>query len=432
MQRVRHYGPTVVLLLTAGLVLILGPRVARQLAWASADAEIHAARANLKDNAGLAQLSEAFRNVARVVEPSVVHVQVFARRAPRQENPLDRFFGPRRHEPEPRDEPEYEEFDVPQLRGNGSGWVFDTDGHVVTNHHVIADADEIKLRFQDGSEHEATVVGSDPKTDIAVLKVENATLHPAARAGQPVEKGDIVFAFGSPFRFDFTVSQGIVSAKGRQLRLIESGYENFIQTDAAINPGNSGGPLTNIHGEVVGMNTAIASRTGAYNGLGFAIPVKMVQSIVTQLIEDGSVTRGYLGVYIEDLSPRMARTFGYEGDGGVLVTKPIDGGPAAKAGVQRGDIITHVNERPVDDVNALRHAVAGIRPGAQVPVTLFRNGKSLDLTIEVAALPKQSPMARQPDDDTQPEANPEAEHLEMLAKLGLEGVNTLTQALAAE
>jgi len=427
MHRIRWYGPTLTLLVTSLLVMVLGPTMARHITWAQTDAQIQLARTNLETDPSLAKLSDAFREVARAVEPSVVHVQVFSRDR-RPENPLRRFFGPHGPQmPDPREDEDFEDYDVPQLRGNGSGWVYDKEGHIVTNNHVIQNADEIKCRFHDGSERTATVVGRDPKTDIAVLKVSGDSLHPAAIAREPVQKGDIVFAFGSPFRFEFTVSQGIVSGMGRQLQIIERGYENFIQTDAAINPGNSGGPLTNIQAQVVGMNTAIASRTGTYTGLGFAIPARMVQSIVDQILETGGVQRGYLGVYIEELTPRMAKTFTYEGEG-VLITGAIEGSPAEEAELKRGDIITEVNGEPVSEVNRLRRLIAAHQPGTSVTLTIFRQGRTLEVPVTLAELPETPSQARGPAGETEPEAPAR----QLLRKLGFERLRDLTPEIARQ
>ncbi|MEO0588900.1 MAG: trypsin-like peptidase domain-containing protein, partial [Planctomycetota bacterium] len=280
--------------------------------------------------------------------------------------------------------------------GNGSGWVYDTAGHIITNHHVVADADEIEVRFADGTERPATVVATDAATDVAVLKVDMdpATLHPAALAPSPVRQGEIVFAFGSPLRFDFSMSQGIVSATDRQLDIIAggNGYERFIQTDAAVNRGNSGGPLTNIRGEVVGMNTAIAAGGGGlggapgFIGLGFAIPTEMVQRVADQIIANGRVSRGFLGVFIGDLDPTLAQTFGYEGRG-VLVQSAQPGGPADDAGLESGDIITHINGDPVATPNDLRFRIARIAPLTDVDVTVFRDGESFDVTVTLGELP---------------------------------------------
>ena len=317
MHRIRWYGPSVMLLLTTLLVMATGPNVARQIAWAGTDAKIALVKQNLASKPSLAELSEAFREVAQAVAPSVVHIEVSVKDSParrrlksfREEELFRRFFGPHRFRGErddsdddtaPKDDGEdYDRYNMPSEQSTGSGWVYDQDGHIITNHHVVEHADVITIRFQDGTHYEATVVGTDPKTDIAVVKVDTPQIHPATIADEVVEQGDIVFAFGSPFQFEFSMSQGIVSGKGRRLHILDrhQGYENFIQTDAAINPGNSGGPLTNIYGQVVGMNTAIATSTGYYNGLGFAIPVNMVTNVADQLISTGKVSRGYLGIY---------------------------------------------------------------------------------------------------------------------------------------
>jgi serine protease Do len=324
-----------------------------------------------------------------------------------------------------------DQFNVPRPYGSGSGWVFDTDGHIITNNHVVEGADSISVRFSDGTERKATVVGVDTKTDVAVIKVEGgAVLHPASLAQDPVEQGDIVFAFGSPLRFEFSMSQGIVSAKGRQLRIVADGqgYENFIQTDAAINPGNSGGPLTNISGEVIGMNTAIASRTGQSNGIGFAIPVDMVNDVVKQIIKNGRVTRGYLGIVIEDLDPDKAASYDFKGKG-VLVTEPVPDGPAAKAGILSEDIITKVDGQPVDKVEQLREFVAMHAPGSKFPIEVYRGGKTLVLEAVVVEQPLQ--MASVPNATTPEKAAPaEDNRMELLRKLGIENATTFTQDTA--
>ena len=293
---------------------------------------------------------------------------------------------------------------------------------------MIDGADIITVRFFDGSERTATVIGKDPKTDIAVIKVDSNNLYPATIATEQVQQGDIVFAFGSPFRFEFSMSQGIVSAKGRQLGILmdRQGYENFIQTDAAINPGNSGGPLTNIYGQVIGMNTAIASRTGSFNGLGFAIPVDMVVEVADQIITKGRVSRGYLGVYIADLDSKMARTFGYNGKG-VLVEQPIEGGPGAKAGMQRGDIITKVNGNPVETAEALRRTIARFAPGTKVGIEIVRGGKPVNLEMTIEEQPEQAAAA-----GSAPSApvQPEADANQILRKLGIDSATAYTKEIA--
>ena len=443
----RHYfGPAVILITTALLVIVTGPKLAERIAWAQADAQIVAVKNRLSSNPSLAELSESFREVAQAVAPSVVHIRVFVkdsergRRRHSEEEELLRKFFRRGPWPDPHDDDEQwpdddkgsDRYSVPRPSGTGSGWVYDDDGHIVTNYHVIEDADVISVRFQDGTKRDAKVIGTDPKTDIAVIQVDPGHVHPATIADEVVEQGDIVFAFGSPFRFEFSMSQGIVSGKGRRLGILSrrQGYENFIQTDAAINPGNSGGPLTNIYGQVVGMNTAIATRTGVYNGLGFAIPVKMVNDVVTQLIRSGRVSRGYLGIFIADLDPKLAETFGYDGDG-VLVENPIDGGPAKEAGIERGDIITRINGEVVDNADALRRTVASFAPGTDLDVQIYRNGEYENFVITIGELPErvasagEHPGSSKPDSDEQ-----DARGAEILKQLGLESAVTFTQPLA--
>ena len=449
MNRIRWYGPSVVLAITVLLVMLAGPGIVRHLVWTKTDAQITLVKDGLKSNVSLAELSNAFKDVAKVVEPSVVHIQVSARARPsaarnRMEE-LWRRLDPRMQPDEddsapgdksapgnPGNKDDMDKYNVPQPYGNGSGWGYDRQGHIVTNNHVIDGADVITVRFSDESERTAKVVGVDPKTDVAVLKVEGGDLHPAGRAKAPVEQGEIVFAFGSPFRFEFSMSQGIVSAKGRHLRIVDSGqgYENFIQTDAAINPGNSGGPLTNIYGEVIGMNTAIASRTGSSNGLGFAIPVEMVSEVVDQIIKNGKVVRGYLGIYIEDLDPKMAKTFGFEGKG-VLVANPIEGSPGAKGGLKRGDIITKVADKPVTTADALRMTVASFPPGTKLKFDLFRAGKPMTLDITIGELPEQLVSARNSPAEDAAASNDE-EGTQTLRKLGIEQAQTMTQDLATK
>ena len=450
MARIRWYGPTILFLVAAVFVLAFGPSLIQRMAYAREAAEVSLIQNKLRSNASLADLSADFKAVAQVVEPSVVHIAVSSDDAAarmRRMMPFRFQPGPFGEMPDglgegprgPQGDNPYEQFDDHPVTGNGSGWVYDDAGHIITNNHVVADASEITVRFHDGSERTATVVGADPQTDVAVLKVEGNVPRAAAVAKEAVEQGEIVFAFGSPFRFDFSMSQGIISAKGRQLGILrddqgQPGYENFIQTDAAINPGNSGGPLTNIYGEVVGMNTAIASRTGVYNGLGFAIPVAMATEIADQIIAEGAVSRGYLGVYITDLDPVMARTFGLEAGGGVLVEDVIDDGPAADAGLKRGDVITRVGEAEVASADALRYAVSRYKPGADVEVSVFRGGKSQEISVELGKLPGSvsvSRAARRGD----AEGGDEAEvgpAIETLEKLGIEGVQTYDRRLARQ
>ncbi|MEM6757518.1 MAG: trypsin-like peptidase domain-containing protein [Planctomycetota bacterium] len=453
MTRIRSYGPSLVLLVTAVVVLLYGPVAVRQIAHAQTDADIQLARSELATSPMLAELNEAFTQVADAVEPSVVHINV-SRRAPLTNtrgpaaDPMERFReffegmpGFRDGEATPESEPadprrdDYREYDPARPFGNGSGWVYDDAGHIITNNHVVEGADEIEVRFADGTEREASVVGTDPSTDIAVLKVEMdpATVHPALLAPSPVRQGEIVFAFGSPLRFDFSMSQGIVSATGRKLNIIRNGngYERFIQTDAAINRGNSGGPLTNIRGEVVGMNTAIAAGGGGlggnpgFIGLGFAIPAQMVQRVADQLIDSGRVARGFLGVRIGEVDEALAQTYGFTGKG-VLIVEPMATGPAADAGVEAGDIVTAVDGQPVATTDDLRFRIANIAPLSDVTLTVFRDGQTLDLVVTLAEFPDATASA-EPRPGATPEALPaEDSGMEQLRKYGMSRLRAFT------
>jgi serine protease Do len=423
MNRIRPYGPGLVLVAVTLLFAFAGPHVLRRFAYAEQQARRDALQAELR-NSPMAQLNDLFRNVAKFVEPSVVHIEVARRVQNARVDGKDALPEQLRNRL-PRG---------PQVRGNGSGWVYAYKGkhYIITNNHVIRDAVSINAKFFDKSNRQATVVGADAKTDIVVLRVDDVTMHPAKLATKAAEMGEIVFAFGSPFQFEFSVSQGIVSGKGRQLGILarEQGYENFIQTDAAINPGNSGGPLTNVYGEVVGMNTAIATRTGASNGLAFAIPADMIRNIVDQIIDSGTVSRGYLGVWIRDLDPKLAKSFGFEGKG-VLVDDLVGGdkSPAAQGGMEPGDVITKINGRAVASSAELRRTVAAIRPERKIDVEVFRDGKTMKLGIKLGKLPgKPTKIARAPE-PKKPElkAPPEASPLE---KLGFQKVETFTDVSA--
>ncbi|MFI5308685.1 MAG: trypsin-like peptidase domain-containing protein [Polyangiales bacterium] len=277
-------------------------------------------------------------------------------------------------------------------QGVGTGVIVDPRGYILTNNHVVADADEIKVALKDDRELEAQVVGTDPKTDVAIIKVKLDGLKgeplQAAALGDSdkLEVGEWVMAVGSPFGLTQTVSAGIVSAVGRGHVGIAD-YEDFIQTDAAINPGNSGGPLVNMNGQVVGINTAIASRTGGNNGVGFAIPINMARSVMHQLIDHGQVVRGYLGVYIGDVNEELAKSFGYQGKGGVLVQDVSADGPGAKAGLKAGDIILERDGKPASDVTSFRNGIAQSAPGTSLALVVFRDGKRMSLSAKLEALP---------------------------------------------
>jgi serine protease Do len=318
----------------------------------------------------------AWVEIARAVKPAVVNVSTRAvRESGSAEDQLRDFFGGERSQPTPRR----------NLRGLGSGFVINGDGYIVTNNHVVDGATEIRVKFADGRQLSGKVVGRDEKTDLALLKVE-ATGLPVIPLGDSarLEVGEPVMAVGNPFGLEQTVTTGIVSATGRAIGA--GPYDDFIQTDASINPGNSGGPLVNARGEVVGVNTAIASGSGGSVGIGFAIPTNLIKPVVTQLAASGHVVRGWLGVTIQPLTPELAATFGAADTHGALVSGVAAGSPAARVGLRRGDVITRYDGRPVERWSDLPRAVAETPVGREVPVDVRRDGKPLTLTVKVAKL----------------------------------------------
>ena len=270
----------------------------------------------------------------------------------------------------------------------GSGFIISADGYVLTNHHVVKDADEITVRLSDRSELSAKLVGSDERSDIALLKVtpKNGPL-PTVKIGDPthLKVGQWVLAIGSPFGFDHSVTAGIVSAKGRALP--QDTYVPFIQTDVAINPGNSGGPLFNMDGEVVGINSQIYSRTGGFMGLSFAVPIDVAMDVVAQLKADGKVTRGWLGVLIQDVTRELAESFGMPQPHGALVARVLPDGPAAKAGIEAGDVILRFNGEDIVYSSDLPPRVGRAAVGRKVPVDVLRSGKPRTIRLTVEALP---------------------------------------------
>lgn len=287
---------------------------------------------------------------------------------------------------------------LPNTPGSGSGVIIDPGGHILTNNHVVGDATEVEVRLSDKSKFTAQVIGKDPDTDLAVLKVTTSRPLPSAKLGDSgtVRVGQWVLAVGNPFGLDRTVTLGVVSGIGRE-NMNLSRYENFIQTDASINPGNSGGPLFNLHGEVIGINTAIINFA---QGIGFAIPSNMAKQVADQLISRGKVIRGWLGVGIQPLTPELAHKFGVSETEGVLVNEVFENDPAANAGIQPGDIITKVNGKPVDTPNMLSRLIAGIEPGVNASVEVLRDGKRHTLSVAlterregpvVASLPPSRP-----------------------------------------
>ncbi|MCK9294602.1 MAG: DegQ family serine endoprotease [Desulfobulbaceae bacterium] len=276
---------------------------------------------------------------------------------------------------------------IPQKRTSlGSGVLISADGYIITNNHVIDEADEINVRFANHEEYEAKIIGRDAKTDVALIKIDPKETLPFATFGdsEKLRVGDWVIAIGNPFGFEQTVTAGIVSGKGRTLG--SGNYENFIQTDASINPGNSGGPLFNMDGQMVGINTAIYSRSGGNIGIGFAIPINMAKNVIEQLKTTGKVTRGWLGVMIQNVSQDLAKQFGLERPIGALVGEVSPGGPAEKAGILPGDIIVEYKGKEITQMNMLPAMVAQTPVGETVNVALFRNGKKKNVSVTVAKL----------------------------------------------
>ena len=347
--------------------------------------------------------SNIFVDIAKRQNPAVVNVSMSAKATktnsqfptprPRQSPPgfpgqgdqfrdfYDKFFGqrPDRQPRQPR-------------RGTGSGFIIDPDGYILTNNHVVEGAEKIHVNLEDDKEYTATLIGSDPKTDIALIKIVreegNDTPFPFLQMGDSdkLEVGEWVVAIGNPFGLSHTLTVGVVSAKQRNINA--GPYDEFIQTDASINPGNSGGPLMNIKGEVIGINTAIISGPsgGGNVGIGFAIPVNIAKTILTDLREKGKVTRGWLGVMIQKITPELAKSFSLKDDSGALVGDVIPDGPAAKAGIQRGDVIIEFNGQKVKDVGQLPKIVANTTPDKDVNVVVIRGGKTQTLNVHIAIL----------------------------------------------
>ena len=347
----------------------------------------------------LQALSDAFAQVAEQVSPAVVFIEVErevqTRQMPEWHGDIfERFFGPQgpRTRPNPRSQQDEQgEEDERQLMpyGQGSGFVISSDGYIITNHHVVGDADKVNVKFSDGREMEASIVGTDPQTEIAVIKVEGENLPTVALGdSDALRVGEWVVAIGNPFGLEHTVTAGIVSARGRSSVNLTD-YSDYIQTDAAINPGNSGGPLLNLKGEVIGVNTALYSRSGGYMGISFAIPVNLAKYVKDQLIDNGSVERGFLGVLLQDLTPELAQHFGLERGKGVLVPQVIEGTPAETAGLQEGDVIIEYNEQPIEESGSFRSRVASTPPGTRITLGIIRNGERINKTVTLGTLPEE-------------------------------------------
>ena len=341
-----------------------------------------------EDSDFLSRSSKAFTSVVKKVMPAVVHIRVektvkntggFGGDDDFYNNPFfQQFFGPQFRQ-QPR------QF---KQQGQGSGFIISKDGEILTNNHVVEGADSITVILSDKQQVKAKLIGADPETDIALLKIDDGDNLPVVPLGDSdaLEVGEWVIAIGNPFGLSQTVTVGVVSAKGRNQVGIND-YENFIQTDAAINPGNSGGPLLNIHGEVIGINSALYTKTGGYMGIGFAIPINMVKTVEAQLNAKGKVTRGWVGVAIQNVDENLAKSFNLKKAEGILISEVQHGSPAEKAGLKQGDVILRLNNTPLDDANDLRNQISLLPPGSKAGLQIIRDGKTQDIEITIGEQP---------------------------------------------
>ncbi len=376
----------------------------------------------------LRQMGKAFAGISEKASPAVVSIRaekVYSQpyyimpdwpfgdeSDPFGDDFFDRFF--RRQSPRGQQRQQNREVIRPV---QGSGFIITEDGYILTNNHLVGEAKKVFVKIAEDSEIEAKVIGTDPDSDIAVIKVDKKNLPFLELAdSDSLEVGEWVLAIGNPFGLSHTVTAGIVSAKGRSNVGLAT-YEDFIQTDAAINPGNSGGPLINLDAKVVGINSAIVSRSGGNMGIGFAIPINMAKSIYKQLIKEGKVTRGYLGVYIQDLSPEMADSLGLKDIKGAIIPEVKEGSAADKAGLKSGDVVIELDGKSINGSHDLSNKIAAIKPGTEVEIVVLRDGKRQTLTAELEERPGQNEIAA------------EQKEPDRLEKLGL-SVQDLTNNLA--
>jgi serine protease Do len=331
----------------------------------------------------LEQSSQAFTHIADKAMPATVFIKVqIAQNTHEYPNSFEmfgddffqKFFGPQFQNPQQQ----------PQMAG-GSGFLISEDGYIVTNHHVIKDASQITVILNDDREYIATIKGADPRTDLALLKIEEKNLpHLSFGDSDKLKVGEWVVATGNPFGLEATLTVGVVSAKGRQDVGIAS-YEDFIQTDAAINPGNSGGPLLNLQAEVIGVNTAIFSRSGGYMGIGLSIPSKMAEHVIDQLMHGGSVKRAYLGVVLQPVDKELAAALSLDKQEGILISEVMKDSPAAKAGIESGDIIIQYNDKTIKNVNKFRNEIGMMKPESTIKLRILRNNKPLTIAVTLGA-----------------------------------------------
>ncbi len=322
----------------------------------------------------------SYAEAVRRASPAVVNIyttkQVVTKASPLFDNPtFRRFFG------------DLNRSRVRSQTSLGSGVIMSAQGYVLTNYHVIENADEIEVFLADGNTVSANVLGADPETDLAVLTIEVENLPGVVISDTTkLEVGDVVLAIGNPFGFGQTVTQGIISATGRD-RLGINTFENFIQTDAAINPGNSGGALINAYGELVGINTAIFSKSGGSQGIGFAIPIGLASDVMSQIIEHGRVIRGWLGLELQNLSPQLAESFGLNDRTGVLVAGVVRQSPAYQAGIRPGDIILYFDDKAIRDAKTIQNQIASSKPNTEVSVSGLRRGKKFEIQAKITQRP---------------------------------------------
>jgi len=375
------------------------------------------------------QLGKAFAAVAAHVKPAVV--SVYSEKTVQLQSPefqfpfgedfFNQFFGEQFRLPKTPGHPKT--FRMPQ-HGMGTGMLLDKQGHILTNYHVVEDVDEIKVQLSDKRTFEAKVIGADRKTDVAILEMKGTIPGdlPTVQLGDSdaMEDGNLVMAIGAPFGLTQTVTTGIISATGRSDVGI-SDYEDFLQTDAPINPGNSGGPLINMHGEVIGMNSAIETNVGQFSGVGFAIPVNMIKNMLPTLIKGGQISRGMLGVSIQDVSKELAEEFHLSDNKGAIVSQVMKDSPAEKAGLKVGDVIVRFNGRGVSDSSQLRNLVAATTPGSDARIVVMRNGKEQTFTVTIGKMSAEVVAS----------AKPARKGENQFSKLGL-NVQTLTPDLARQ